>query len=577
MTEDRMMSLYRAWRDDGFFDAETRRELLNLTEDEIYSRFSGHLEFGTGGLRGVMGAGIRRMNRYTVGQATLGLGRYLLSAQGGDACRARGVVIGYDTRMNSQRYAEAAAQVLSGLGIGVFLLEEARPTPELSFAIRRMNCLAGVVITASHNPPEYNGYKVYDEHGCQMTPGQIRPIQACIRSISDVREVSFEGDPELIRRISLTDEYVAAVLHQSMLADQKAKAALKAVYTPLHGTGLIPVTKALEADGFEQIALVSEQTAADGRFSTVPTPNPEEPRSLKAAICLAEQTDADIAAGTDPDADRVGIAVRTGQGYWIPTGNQMGALLTDFVLRQTDLAAVGRAAILNTVVSSQTGAQIAASHGVTVLSTLTGFKYIGEKITEFEQARRAGCTERDYRFLMGYEESCGYLTGEHVRDKDGVVAVMLFMEAAAYWKAQGMTLWDRMEAISRQFGYEETVQISVGLTGPGGAEKVETLLEAFKRNEFIEMYLGERPVQCVDYRQPVEISPAFGNLPTAELVRLAFLDGSWAAIRPSGTEAKLKIYLAARGCSREAAVKRLAQLRQGMTDAVQAAGGRGNQ
>ena len=409
------------------FDAQTRAELSSLDPvrdaAEIEDRFYRNLEFGTGGLRGVMGAGTNRMNKYTVGKATRGLGKYLIETFGADACRMRGVVVGYDTRNNSKDFADVTASVLSGMGIRVRVHSDARPTPQLSFSVKYFNAVAGVVITASHNPKEYNGYKVYDEFGCQLVPDKAERVIAYVNGIEDYSEISFDGDSSLIAIVDVTDEFVNAVLRQSRYDNTVAKADLRVVYTPLHGTGNIPVSMVLARDGFTNVEKVEAQSVPDGDFPTVQSPNPEDRRALLMGIAQAEETDADIVLGTDPDCDRVGVAVKTDDGYKLLTGNQTGALLTDFVLSHTDMDAYRRPAIVKTVVTSELGAEIAKKHGITVFSTLTGFKYIGEKITQFEQAKLAGDEECDYDFLFGYEESYGYLAGTHARDKDAAACV----------------------------------------------------------------------------------------------------------------------------------------------------------
>ena len=366
---------YEQWLTDDFFDEATRRELAAFTDEkEIEDRFYRDLEFGTGGLRGVMGAGTNRMNKYTVGKATAGLGQYLFNTYGPELCRSRGVVIGYDTRNNSEYFSRTAADVLSGMGIRVYLHAHARPTPQLSFSVKFWNALAGVVVTASHNPKEYNGYKVYDEFGCQLVPWQAKQVISYVDAITDYHNINFTGDQSLISMADVTDNFVSAVLKQSRYNDSKSKADLKIVYTPLHGTGNVPVQKALRLDGFTQIDAVAEQVVPDGNFPTVASPNPEDRRALEMGIAQAKRTGADIVLGTDPDSDRVGIAVKDADGdYHLMTGNQVGALLMNFVLNNTDLSKYLHPAVVKTVVTSELGADIARKHNINVFSTLTGF------------------------------------------------------------------------------------------------------------------------------------------------------------------------------------------------------------
>lgn len=547
--------IYEQWRTDEFFDEETRAELATLTDEkEIEERFYRDLEFGTGGLRGIMGAGTNRMNKYTVGKATAGLGNYLLDTYGTDACRERGVAIGYDTRNNSESFSKTAADVLSAKGIKVYLAESAGPTPQLSFTVKYLNALAGVVVTASHNPKEYNGYKVYDEYGCQLVPHQAKKVIAYMEQITDYSEIDFTGDESMIETVDVTDEFVAAVLKQSRYTDAAAKADLKVIYTPLHGTGKIPVQKALKASGFTNIDLVSEQAVPDGNFPTVVSPNPEDRRALELGIAQAEKSGADIVLGTDPDSDRVGIAVRKSDGeYQLMTGNQVGALLMNFVLNHTDLTAYRKPAVVKTVVTSELGADIAGKKGVAVFSTLTGFKFIGEKITQFEQAKLQGNIEQDYDFLFGYEESYGYLAGTHARDKDAVVSALLICEMAAEAKANGRTLTDEINAIYEEYGYFRDALDSFTLKGKNGLEKISSMMADLR----LSGSPFERTAETIDYSVPVPAEEGFGVLPTSNVLKYILEDGSWIAVRPSGTEPKIKIYYSIKADSRDAAEERL--------------------
>lgn len=552
---------YDLWKSDAYFDAQTRAELsaLDPVRDsaEIEDRFYRDLEFGTGGLRGIMGAGTNRMNRYTVGKATKGLGAYLLDTYGAAACRERGVVIGYDTRNNSRDFADVAASVFSGMGIRVYLHESPRPTPQLSFSVKQLNALAGVVVTASHNPKEYNGYKVYDEYGCQLVPDQAKAVIGYVDAVTDYKSIDFTGDESLISLVDVTDDFVSAVLKQSRYDNEAAKANLRVVYTPLHGAGNIPVQKALRMDGFAQIDTVAAQVVPDGNFPTVVSPNPEDRRALDLGITQARETGADIVLGTDPDSDRVGIAVRTADGdYRLMTGNQVGALLMDFILNHTNLGKFPHPAVVRTVVTSELSAEIARKHGITVFSTLTGFKFIGEKITQFEQAKRTGNKERDYTFLFGYEESYGYLAGTHARDKDAVVSGMLICEMAAAAKAAGKTLCDRMDELYSEYGYYLDALDSFTLEGKEGLERIAAMMEALRNGGALFADIGT----AIDYSTPVEAEPGFGKLPSSNVLKYILNDGSWIAIRPSGTEPKIKIYYSVKAVDRAAAGRKLAGL-----------------
>lgn len=545
---------YEQWLNDPFFDETTRKELEALNDEkEIEDRFYCDLKFGTGGLRGVMGAGTNRMNKYTVGKATAGLGKYLLDTYGAEACRDRGVAVGYDTRNNSELFSHTAANVLSGMGIRVFLHAHACPTPQLSFSVKFWNALAGVVVTASHNPKEYNGYKVYDEFGCQLVPWQVKQVISYINAITDYHTINFTGDDSLISMADVTDNFVAAVLKQSRYEDSAAKQNLKIIYTPLHGTGNVPMQKTLHLDGFTQIDTVAEQVNPDGDFPTVVSPNPEDPHALELGIAQAKHTGADIVLGTDPDSDRVGIAVKAAGGYQLMTGNQIGALLMKFILNHTDMSKYLHPAVIKTAVTSELGADIARKHGVTVFSTLTGFKFIGEKITQFEQAKRNGNKEQDYDFLFGYEESYGYLAGTHARDKDAVVSGMLICEMAAKAKANGKTLLDEINEIYEEYGYYRDAMDSFTLKGKDGLEEIASMMSALRAagSPF------EGTVSVTDFSSPVNAEAGFGILPLSNVLKYVLKDGSWIAVRPSGTEPKIKIYYSIRGEDQLAAEKKL--------------------
>ncbi len=558
------IELFNYWKKDEFFDISTRNELEVLDPEnendlkDIEDRFYRDLEFGTGGLRGLMGAGTNRLNKYTVGKITKGLGMYLLATYGTEPCKERGVVIGYDTRNNSKFFSHIVANVLSSMGIRVYLHTHARPTPQLSFSVRFWSALSGVVITASHNSKEYNGYKIYDEFGCQLVPRQAEQIRVYVNSVMDYSTIDFTGNNSLITMADVTDNFIAAVMKQSRYDNKEAKADLKVVYTPLHGTGNIPVQKVLRLDGFTQIDTVEQQIVTDGNFSTVFFPNPEDRSALELGIEQAERTGADIVLGTDPDSDRVGIAVKTKNGeYQLITGNQVGALLVDFVLNNTDLLTIPHPAVVKTVVTSELGTEIAHKKGVTVFSTLTGFKFIGEKITQFEQAKDEKNLKQDYDFILGYEESCGYLIGTHAHDKDAVVSTLMICEMAAKAKSEGMTLIDKINQIYEEFGYYCDVLDSFIFKGKEGQDKISSIMNELRS----EVSVIENIVQVIDYSGPIAAEPGFGMLPTSDVLKFIFDDGSWIAIRPSGTEPKIKIYYSVKDADKKNAEKRLENIR----------------
>ena len=558
---------YVFWKTNEFFDQTTRKELSSLDPEkdkkEIEDRFYRDLEFGTGGLRGVMGAGTNRMNKYTVGKATKGLGNYLLDTYGADMCRERGAVIGYDTRNNSRFFSETAANVLSAMGIKVYLHSSPRPTPQLSFSVKYYNCLAGIVLTASHNPKEYNGYKVYDEFGCPIVPWQAKKVIAYVDAVTDYTSIDFSGNNDLITDVDVTDAFVSAVVVQSRIKEKSIKSDLKIVYAPLHGSGNVPVKQILKIDGFENVKIVSEQDDFNGSFPTVVSPNPEDRRALELGIALAKTTDSDIVIGTDPDCDRVGVAVKVADGeYKLLTGNQIGALLMNFVLTHTDLTQYKKPAIVKTVVTSELGADIARKHGLSVFSTLTGFKFVGEKITQFNQAKKIGNEAQDYDFLFGYEESYGYLAGTHSRDKDAVVSSMLICEMASEAKSEGKTLLDKMNEIYAEYGYFRDALDFFTLKGKDGLEKISSMMTDLRSSGSP----FEHTTQIIDYSKPVAAEEGFGELPTSNVLKYILDDGSWIAVRPSGTEPKIKIYYSIKGADEESAEKYFEKIQKTIVD-----------
>ncbi len=556
------LKLFETWKTDSFFDESIKNELLALNPKtdsaEIEDRFYRELEFGTAGLRGIMGAGTNRMNKYTVGKATAGFGAYLLKTYGKQECFSRGVVVCYDTRNNSREFAEITATVFSGLGIKVFIHANARPIPELSFSIRKLRAVGGVMITASHNPKEYNGYKIYDESGCQLVPEAADKVTAFVNAIKSYKSINFIGNKELVSEIDITEEFCNVVLKQSRVADKVSKQNLKVVYTPLHGTGFVPITTVLKKDGFKNVFVVKAQSKPDGDFSTVALPNPEDKRALEMGIILAKEKDADLVIGTDPDADRIGAAVKTKKGYELITGNQMGALLVDFLLNLDDVKKLAKPAIVKSIVTSAFGAEIAKKHGASVFNTLTGFKFIGERMNQFQAAKFAGDTKKDYDYVIGYEESYGYLVGTHARDKDSVVSAMLIAEMAAKYKSENKTLINRLNELYKEVGYFYDTQDSFTLKGKDGLAQIKEMMKSLRNSGAL--FAGTEKI--TDYNKPVKAEFGFDDLDPADVLMYELSDGSWVAVRPSGTEPKIKLYYSIKGKDEAEAVARQQAIRK---------------
>lgn len=536
---------YEQWL--SFADESTRTELESINDEkEIEDRFYKDLAFGTGGLRGIMGAGSNRMNRYTVGKATLGLARYLKSKNDGEIS----VAIAYDTRNNSQYFAKTAAGVFASQGIKVNIYEMVVPVPVLSFTTHFLGCTAGVMITASHNPKEYNGYKVYDSKGCQFCTEDAKNAIGFINDITDYSSIPFMEESELINYIGEKElnAFLAEVKKQSLYEE---KSDLKIVYTPLHGTGNIPVRRMLEG---MDVTVVKEQELPDGNFSTVRSPNPEEKDALTIAIEKAKQIGADLVLGTDPDCDRVGIAVKDGDDYKLFTGNQTGALLVKFVLTMKKDTLNKKSTLVKTIVTSQLGANIGRKFGLQVEETLTGFKYIGDKINKYEQTG-------EQEFVIGYEESYGYLVGTHARDKDAVVSSMLICQMAAWYKNQGKTLVDALNEIYDEYGYYLDFLDSFVLKGKDGAEKIQNLMTYF-RNKGKDLFDGIEEI--------IDFSTGIRDLPKENVLKYIWADGSWIAVRPSGTEPKIKVYYSIVDPSKENAKARLESIREEIKNIINA-------
>ena len=527
---------YHQWL--SFLDPQSKEELEKITDEkELEDRFYKDLAFGTGGLRGIMGIGSNRMNRYTVGKATFGLAHYLQSKNSGELS----VVIAYDSRNNSSDFARIAAGIFASCGFKVYLFSYLVPVPVLSFSTHYLGCTAGVMITASHNPKEYNGYKVYDSKGCQFCTEDANGAIGCINAVEDFTSIPFCDDHENITMIGdqVLDAFLTEVKKQSLYEE---KSDLKIVYTPLHGTGNIPVRRVLEG---MDVSVVKSQELPDGNFSTVRSPNPEEKDALNIAIQQAREMKADLVLGTDPDCDRVGIAVRDGGEYKLFTGNQTGALLVNFVLTMKKEQLNSKSTLVKTIVTSELGANIARKFGLNIEETLTGFKYIGDKINHYEETG-------DGEFVIGYEESYGYLVGTHARDKDAVVSSMLICQMAAWYKNQGKTLVDALNDIYSEYGYYLDALDSFVLKGKDGAEKIQHLMTVF-RSEGAAMFDGVEKI--IDY------STGVGDLPKENVLKYIFTDGSWMAVRPSGTEPKIKVYYSIQDKDRESAAARLDKVR----------------
>ncbi|MDY3929899.1 MAG: phospho-sugar mutase [Clostridia bacterium] len=556
---------YERWLNSPSINEETRQELLSIkdNEKEIEDRFYKELEFGTGGIRGIMGAGTNRMNIYNVRRATMGIAKRITDL-GSDACKA-GVLIGYDTRNNSKIFAWETAKVLIANKIKVYLFDTVHSVPEVSFGIRTLGCALGVMITASHNPKEYNGYKAYGSDGGQLPPDAADVVIKAIDSydvFDDIKTVSDEeaknsGLLEIVGE-KLNQQFLDAISIQQ-LNPEAVKAVsdtFKLIYTPFHGTGSRPIQAILKRMGFKNVMVVKEQDTEDGNFPTVKSPNPEDKEGFEIAINMAKQNDVDLIIGTDPDCDRVGIVVRDAKGeYQTLTGNQTGALLCEYILSQKKAngTLAPNSVIIKTIVTTELAAAIANAYGVEIMNVLTGFKYIGEKMTEFEKTG-------SHTYVFGFEESYGYLAGTHTRDKDGVVATMLIAEMAAYYKTKNMSLYEALQEIYKKYGYYFEKTVSVTMPGKDGMEKMSALLKNLRLSPLSKVN-GMDIITTTDYKeQTIKNSDgsekALEGLPKSDVLKYNLSDGkSYFIIRPSGTEPKIKIYLASSADSFEKAEK----------------------
>ncbi len=521
------------------FDEETKAELLSITDEkEIEDRFYKELEFGTAGMRGIMGAGSNRMNKYTVGLASFGVAQFA-KAQHPDNLT---VAIAYDTRNNSKFFAKTAAGIFASCGFKVYLYDIYVPVPVLSFTTRFLGCSIGIMITASHNPKEYNGYKVYDSTGCQLCTEDAKSAIQYINNITNFSSIPFSDSNDGIELIgeNVLNKFLEEISTQSLYTQASD---LKIVYTPLHGTGCVPVKRILNG---MNVTVVKEQEMPDGNFSTVRSPNPEDKAALTIAIEKAKEIDADLVLGTDPDCDRVGIAVKNGDEYVLFTGNQTGAMLVNFIINMKKDTLSKKSTIIKTIVTSEIGADIARKFGLLVDETLTGFKYIGNKMNKYE-------ADGSQEYVIGYEESYGYLVGTHARDKDAVVASMLICQMAAWYKNQGKTLVDGLNEIYAEFGYYLDTQDSFTLSGKDGAEKIQELMRTFRASG-TSLFDG--------LKELIDFSTGVRDLPKENVLKFVWNDGSWLAVRPSGTEPKIKVYYSIKDKTKAEAEARLVKIKE---------------
>ena len=553
---------FNEWLNSAVIAEEVKEELRSITDEkELEDRFYKDLDFGTGGLRGVIGFGSNRMNVYTVSKATQGFANYL-----NKSFEEPSVAIAYDSRNMSKEFAEAAALTLCSNGVKVFLYESLRPTPMLSFAVRHLNCTGGIMVTASHNPKIYNGYKVYDEFGGQVTDEKATIIINEVNNIKSFDEIKTISKEEAIRDNLLTyvgEEVDKAYLEQVKsltirreLVEKNAKD-LKVIYTPIHGTGNIPVRRVLNELGYEQVQVVKEQELPDGNFPTAPYPNPEDPQVFEIALDMAKTSNPDIIFGTDPDCDRIGVVVKDSEGnYRVLNGNQTGLLLTEYILsalkEENKLPENG--VVIKTIVTTEGARAIAEHYGIEIMDVLTGFKYIGEKIREFQEAG-------DRKYLFGFEESYGYLAGEFVRDKDAVIASMLIAEMTLFYKQQGKSLYDGLIDLYNKYGFFKEGLVSIELKGKEGQEKIAKCIDELRNSSLSEVN-GVKVATKLDYKLSKEENLRAGtesviNLPKSNVLKYILENGSSFVVRPSGTEPKMKIYLAVKGSSLEDADKQL--------------------
>ena len=567
---------YEEWCNNPVFDEETKKELISIkgNNEEIKDRFYKDLEFGTGGLRGIIGIGTNRMNRYTVGKATQGLANYIIKKGSSE----KGVAISYDSRHMSKEFSEQTALILNANGIKTYVFEELRPVPELSFATRELGCTAGIMITASHNPPKYNGYKVYWEDGAQVVPPTDKEIINEVKDIKDYSKIKTIEKEEAIEKglyntvlEEIDSKYIEELKKLSLNKDIIKEQAqdLKIVYTPLHGTGAKPVKRILKELGYENLYIVPEQELPDGNFPTVDYPNPEDPKAFKLAIELAKKVDADIITATDPDADRLGVFAKdskTGE-YKTFTGNMSAMLIAEYLLSQKKERGLlpKDGVLVKTIVSTNLTDAIAKEYNLELAEVLTGFKYIGQKMREFEETGNK-------TYVFGFEESYGCLVGTHARDKDGITAVMMLCEAAAYYKSKGLTLCDQMDNIYKKYGYYKESAESITIEGAEGAEKIKQIMEDLRKNSPAQ--IGEYEVKAIkDYSISEAKDLETGKitkieLPVSNVLYYELENDAWCCARPSGTEPKIKFYMGVKETTNEKANEKLEKLRKAVLDMV---------
>ncbi|MFR4998717.1 MAG: phospho-sugar mutase [Clostridium paraputrificum] len=562
---------YNEWINSDIISEEIKDELKNIKDEkEIEDRFYKDLDFGTGGLRGIIGAGSNRMNIYTVSKATQGFANYL-----NESFENPSVAVAYDSRNMSKEFATAAALTLCANGVKVFLYESLRPTPVLSFAVRHLSCKGGIVVTASHNPKQYNGYKVYDEFGGQVTDEKANKIISLVNDVKDFSMIKNMSEEEALNKGLLVyigedvdKAYIDEVKNLTIrkeLVKENAKD-LKIIYTPIHGSGNIPVRRVLSELGYSNVKVVKEQEEPNGNFPTAPYPNPEMPQVFELALEMAKQESPDIIFGTDPDCDRIGVVVKESNGeFKVLTGNQTGLLLTYYVLsalKETN-SLPENGVVIKTIVTTEGARKIAEDFGIELMDVLTGFKYIGEKIREFRE-------NGDKKYLFGFEESYGYLAGEFVRDKDAVIASMLIAEMTLYYKEQGMSLYEALIKLYEKYGFYKETLISIELEGKEGQEKIASCIDAL-RNSSIESVDGVKISTKLDYKLSVEESNGVKSeikLPKSNVLKYILEDGSSFVVRPSGTEPKMKIYLAVKGSSLENAESEIERFKSKVMDII---------
>ena len=567
---------YTKWLESDFIDEDTKNELIKIKDDkkEIEDRFYKNLEFGTAGLRGIIGAGTNRMNKYTVSKATQGLANYIIKNNG----QNKGVAIAYDSRHMSKEFSEITANCLNANGIKTYVFESLRPVPELSYAVRKLGCTAGVMITASHNPSKYNGYKVYWDDGAQVVPPHDKGIIEEVNKIKKYEDAKIINKDEAIEKglyntigKEVDDCYIEELkklsLNPNVIKEQKD---LKIVYTPLHGTGRKSVQRILKEIGFENVYTVPEQEEPDGDFPTVDYPNPEDKNAFKLALDLAKNKNADIVLATDPDADRLGVYAKDSEtGKYMPfTGNMSGMLIAEYILSQRKEKGIlnNNGALVTTIVSTDLAKAIAKEYNIDLFEVLTGFKYIGEKIRQFEE-------NKDYTYEFGFEESYGCLIGTYARDKDAIVAVMMLCEAAAYYKSKGLTLWDQMLNIYKKYGYYKEDVMSLTFEGADGAEKIKEILNNLRTNPLLKIW-KYKVLEFRDYKEEKIINMLTKDekktqLPNSNVLYYELENNCWCCVRPSGTEPKIKFYIGVKEKKEEEADNAIKQIKEELLKYIQ--------